>query len=147
MQDGSSQSFVSDILICVVGYGMLLALPEALSARLAEVRQMEPVERNLQRVSHSIAYIAATLAIIFGGYWPLAIDVYASVMPDVVTERRPRPASHRGSCPRRERHPHQNRFAGVPLFQSRVSRSRAAAAAARRRQDGARHRRSRLSRA
>lgn len=81
MQDVSLISFVSNLVIAVVGYGMLLGALEAVGARMAEVRQLEPVERNLQRVSHGVAYITGTLAVIFGGYWPLAIDAYTSIMP------------------------------------------------------------------
>lgn len=78
------QSLIAGVFIYIVGFNLLIGLLGALSAvsgQLAEARRQDPVERNLQRVSHSVAYIAGALALIFGGYWPQAFSVYTNVIP------------------------------------------------------------------
>jgi hypothetical protein len=84
MEDGMLQSLIAGVFIYIVGFNLLIGVLGALSAvsgQLAEARRQDPVERNLQRVSHSVAYIIGTLALIFGGYWPEALNVYTSIVP------------------------------------------------------------------
>jgi hypothetical protein len=79
--DAWLNSFVTCAIVYIVGYSLLVGVGEAVSRRAVQLRQMEPVERNLQRVSHSVAYIAATLAVIYPSFWPLALSLCTSVMP------------------------------------------------------------------
>jgi hypothetical protein len=84
MEDGMLQSLIAGVFIYIVGFNLLIGVLGALSAvsgQLAEARRQDPVERNLQRVSHSVAYITGALALIFGGYWPEALSVYTNWMP------------------------------------------------------------------
>lgn len=76
MQNDWGGSFITTVFILVAVFGALKAALEIAVARWAHFPRMDPVERNLQRVSHSMAYILATGAIILGGYGPQATRVY-----------------------------------------------------------------------
>jgi hypothetical protein len=77
-------NLVVGVIVYIVGFNLLLGALGALmavSGHMAEARRQDPVERNLQRVSHSVAHIAGILAIIFGGYKLQAFSLYNSFMP------------------------------------------------------------------
>ena len=68
------------ILFGLIWMVLIRAVPVVLAEALestSRFHQLDPVEKNLQRISHSIVYMLAIGAVKFGGYWPVAVNLYA----------------------------------------------------------------------
>jgi hypothetical protein len=59
--------------------GVLVGL-ELIVSRPAVFEQLDPVEKNLQRISHSMVYIIALLALKFSDYWRTVVDLYVEMI-------------------------------------------------------------------
>lgn len=83
--DHFAEKLVGGLLV----YCFLLAAVETglgtLITRLETFHQLDPVERNLQRVSHSIAYIVGGLTVI-AGYSPVLAHIFANILSGIFTK-------------------------------------------------------------
>jgi hypothetical protein len=76
--DVSAGTIVRAILVYIFLIAALKAAIEFLVTRPAVFAQLDPLERNLQRVSHSIVYMIAALAL-YNSYWPALVAFYTRI--------------------------------------------------------------------
>jgi hypothetical protein len=76
--DVSADTIVRAILVYIFLIAALKAAIEFLVTRPAAFEQLDPLERNLQRVSHSIAYMIAAL-VLYNGYRPALAAIYIRI--------------------------------------------------------------------
>ena len=81
--------FAGNLLGYWLVYSFLMALLQVglgtLITRLETFHQIDPLERNLQRVSHSIAYIVGGLAAI-AGYSPILTHIFVNILSSILTK-------------------------------------------------------------
>lgn len=77
-------SGAADIGAVFLGFLVLRAVVlvglEMIASRPGEFAQLDPVEKNLQRISHSLVYIIALLALKFTPYWHTIVGFYVSMI-------------------------------------------------------------------
>jgi hypothetical protein len=77
-------SSVADVGIVFLAFIVLRAAVlvglEFIASRPAAFEQLDPVEKNLQRISHSTVYIIALLALKFGSYWRTVVELYVETI-------------------------------------------------------------------
>jgi hypothetical protein len=76
--DVSADTIVRAILVYIFLIAALKVAIEFLLTRSAAFEQLDPLERNLQRVSHSIAYMIAAL-VLYNSYRPALAALYTGI--------------------------------------------------------------------
>jgi hypothetical protein len=76
MQGSDIGDFIVNVFVGMLTFAAIPAVIGTVAERAAKWHTMDPVEKNLQRVSHSCVYLLFAYAIKFGGYWSFAVDLY-----------------------------------------------------------------------